>query len=117
MLDLEAARAGIDRDIDELLAEGVFGVVVLTVIFGLPLASLVAVVARRWLAVVSLLIALSQLGAWVAYYATDWTGPQSGPAMLWLFVLMTLCGWVILCMAIYRPWTPPSTRRSVAEGP
>jgi hypothetical protein len=57
--DLNAAADGISRDIDELLTAGWFGAIVLTVIFGLPVASLLAMLAQRWLAVVPLTISLA----------------------------------------------------------
>ena len=107
--DLNAATDGVSRDIDELLAAGWFGAVVLTVIFGLPVASLLAVLAQRWLAVVTFTVSLALGFLWAAYYATDWFGPQSGPEMLGLFVLITLAGWSVLVLAIARPWrTRPS---------
>jgi hypothetical protein len=55
---------------------------VLTVIFGLPVASLLAMLAQRWLAVVPLTISLGLGFLWAACYATDWFRPQSGPGML-----------------------------------
>jgi uncharacterized RDD family membrane protein YckC len=101
--DLNSAADGISRDIDELLAAGSFGAIVLTVIFGLPVASLLAMLAQRWLAVVPFAISLGLGFLWAAYYATDWFGPQSGPGMLALYVLITLGGWSVLALAVARP--------------
>jgi hypothetical protein len=56
--DLNSAADGISRDIDELLAAGSFGAIVLTVIFGLPVGSLLAMLAQRWLVVVPFAISL-----------------------------------------------------------
>ena len=61
--------------------------VVLTMVFRLPIASFAAILARRWLAVLPLLVSVALGSAWIACYATDWIGPHSGPAMLWLYVL------------------------------
>jgi hypothetical protein len=59
--------------------------------------------AQRWLAVVPLTISLGLGFLWAAYYATDWFGPQSGPGMLALYVLITLGGWSVLVLAVARP--------------
>jgi len=101
--DFDAARYGIERDIDELLAEGWFGVIWLTITFGLPLVSLVALLARRWLALLPLALSIGLALSWVAYYATDWMGPPSGPGMFWLYSLITVTGWVILIPVLARP--------------
>jgi hypothetical protein len=104
--DLNAAVDGMSRDIDELFGAGWLGLIALTVIFGLPLASVLAILARRWLAVVPFTISLALGLLWAAYYATDWFGPKSGPEMLGLYLLLTLGGWSVLVMAITRPWQP-----------
>jgi hypothetical protein len=77
--DLNSAADGISRDIDELLAAGSFGAIVLTVIFGLPVGSLLAIFAQRWLAVVPFAISLGLGFLWAANYATDCSGRRAAP--------------------------------------
>ncbi len=105
--DVNAAADGISRDIDELLAAGWFGIIILAVIFGLPVASLLALLFQRWLALVSFVISLGLGFIWVAYYSTDWIGPQSGPGGAAAAVMLALIGWSFLGFAVSRRPFPP----------
>jgi hypothetical protein len=104
---VNAAAEGVSRDVEELLAAGWFGIIVLAVIFGLPVGSLLALLFQRWLALVSFVISLGLGFLWVAYYATDWIGPQSGPGGAAVAVLLALLGWSFLGLAVKRRPFPP----------
>ena len=102
-LDLYAAREGIGRDIDELLSAGWFGRIVVVVVFGLPAASFLALLTGRWLALLPFGLSLALGSLWIASYATDWIGPQSGPGGLWLGLFFVLGGWTWLGVAFRWP--------------
>jgi hypothetical protein len=106
-LDLEAARSGISRDIDELVSEGVIGWTILVVGAGLPVVSLLALLLRRWLALIPLAISAAVFAVWVLYYATErWSNPGQGAWMPAFGVV--LLGWLVLIFAFARrrggPW-------------
>ena len=67
--------------------------------FGLPIASLFALVHRRWLAVLPLALWIGLAALWVSYYATDWVGVQSGPAGVAFAFVSVLIGWSFLAYA------------------
>ena len=80
-IDLEAARRGMSDDAGGMFREeGWFGIVFLTIVFGLPALSLLAVLARRWLAVVALAIAFFQIGVWPRITGRTGSGRKAGPA-------------------------------------
>jgi hypothetical protein len=105
-LDLDNAWAGMNRDIEELKMDA-FGWVMLLSFSLLPLASLILLAFRRWIAVLPLLGWLALLVLWVLYYATDWFPPISGGSAILVF-LAVLVGWFILLTAACTP----SRRRS-----
>jgi hypothetical protein len=105
-LDLDSAWAGMSRDIDELKMDA-FGWVMVLSFSLLPLASLILLAFRRWIAVLPLLGWLALLVLWVLYYATDWFPPISGGSAILVFVAV-LVGWFILFTAAFTP----SRRRS-----
>jgi hypothetical protein len=107
-LDLDNAWAGMSRDIDELRMD-TFGWVMLFSFALLPLASLILLGFRRWIAVVPLLGWLTLLVLWVLYYATDWFPPISGGSAILVFFAI-LVAWFMLLPAAFRP----SRRRSNA---
>ena len=116
-IDLQAAWRGMSDDAGGMFREeGWFGIVFLTIVFGLPALSLLAVLAKRWLAVVALAIAFFQIGVWAAYYGTDWIGPQSGPGMAWLMILISMLGWSVLFVAL-RPRGSATRLASPARRP
>jgi hypothetical protein len=100
-LDVASARAGIGKDIRVFAESGVFGWVVLTVVFALPLISMALLLRRRWLAMMPLLISLAIFSVWFLYYATNWwSNPGQGawaPAFLLVFL-----GWLVVCAEIWR---------------
>jgi hypothetical protein len=98
-LDFDSAWAGISRDIDELTMD-TFGSVMLLSFCLLPVASLMLLVFRRWIAVLPLLGWLALLGAWFLYYATDWFSPVSGATASVVFLLVLL-GWFMLIAAAF----------------
>lgn len=105
-LDLEAAKSGISKDLDELIAEGVLGWVILGVAAALPLGSLLALMAKRWLALLPLTISIGLVCLWGLYYATNWwSNPGQGA---WASVLgLVLLGWLLLIVAVTRRWRGP----------
>jgi len=106
-LDLEAARSGISKDLDELIDEGARGWVLLGVAAGLPLASLLALMMKRWLALLPLAISIGLFCVWALYYATDWWS-NPGQAAWAPASGLVLLGWVLLIVAVVRrrrgPW-------------
>ncbi|MDQ2981578.1 MAG: hypothetical protein M3R26_04550 [Actinomycetota bacterium] len=105
-LDVEKARWGIGRDLDELDAAGLFGWLMVAGTFGLPLISLALLLARRWLAVVPLAISGGLFAVWFLYYATDWwSNPgMNGAAQAGLVLLL---GWAIVIDELRRPRRDP----------
>jgi hypothetical protein len=81
-LDLDNAWAGMNRDIEELKMDA-FGWVMLLSFSLLPLASLILLAFRRWIAVLPLLGWLALLVLWVLYYATDWFRPSAEGQRSW----------------------------------
>lgn len=115
-LALDAARAGIGRDIQEVAEAGVLGWVVLGLVLALPVVSLALLVLRRWLAVIPVTISLSLLSVWFLYYATDWwSNPgQSASAPAFLLILL---GWLIVCVEIWRARRRCRSGRRVCQRP
>ena len=105
-LDLDNAWTGISRDVDELRMDTVGWVMLLSFAL-LPLASLILLGFRRWIAVFPLLGWLALLVLWVLYYATDWFPPISGGSAILVFFAI-LVGWFMLLTAAVMP----SRRRS-----
>ena len=70
--------------------------------FALPLASLVLLLMRRWLALFPLAISLSLFALWFLYYATDWFNPVSGGSGAVVFAVV-LIGWLGVWAAIFVP--------------
>ncbi len=101
--DFGEARFGIARDVGELLATGPVGWLVAALVFTLPLASLVAALKGRRLALVPLAMSLVLFSEWVLHYATDWFA-NPGMAGLHAAVLFVLLAWGVLALAIVRPW-------------
>ena len=91
------------RDLHELTTvDGTFGLILVVLFFSLPVASVLALAARRWIAVVPLLGWIALFASWFAYYATDWIGPVSGSAA-GLVLLLVLAGWTVLVVALFVP--------------
>lgn len=94
--DLEAARDGMSRDLEEFTTvDGALGWTFLVLVFALPIASLILVLARRWVALVPFIGSLALFAAWFLYYATDWLPPVSGSATALVFIYV-LAGWLLL---------------------
>ena len=71
-LDFESARAGIGKDIRVLAESGVFGWVVLSVVFSLPMVSAGLLLRSRWLAVIPLSLSLRDI-------SERWPRPAARP--------------------------------------
>jgi hypothetical protein len=100
-LDFESARAGIGKDIRVFAESGVFGWVVLSVVFSLPVVSVGLLLHRRWLAMISLSLSLAVFSAWFAYYATDWWSNPGQGAWAPAFMLV-LIGWLLAIVEARR---------------
>ena len=100
-LDLGAARAGIGKDIRVLAESGVFGWVVFSVVFSLPVVSVALLLRRRWLAVIPLSLSLVLGCMWFAYYATDWWSNPGQGAWAPAFMLVLL-GWLLVVVEARR---------------
>ena len=100
-LDLASARAGVGKDIRVFAESGVFGWVVLTVVFGLPVMSVGLLLCRRWVAMAPLLISLAIFTVWFLYYATDWWSNPGQAAWAPAFVL-ALLGWLLVIVEARR---------------
>jgi hypothetical protein len=112
-LDIDAARFGIRRDLAELGSSGMIGWVFLGLLFGLPLASVALLIARRWLASVPLALSLLLFLTWFSYYASPHSTVTGGAASGVLMYL--LLGWWILFLAVIRPWRWGPVRRAAAS--
>ena len=89
------------RDLAELWVDG-FGASLVVLFFTLPLASLILLLMRRWLALFPLAISLALFALWFFYYATDWFGPVSGGSGA-LVLAVVLVGWLGVWVAIFVP--------------
>ena len=101
-LDFNAAADGMARDLHEVWTSSIYGRGFLVLLFALPLASLVMLVKRRWLALVPLAGWLTFIVTWFLYYATEWIGPVDG-AMLSVVFFFVLVGWLALGAATLWP--------------
>jgi hypothetical protein len=100
-LDITAGRLGIARDVREVADEGWLGWLVLVGVFLLPVASLLLLTRRRWLAGLPLCVSVALGSAWFLYYATDWwSNPGQGA---WVPALtLVLLAWFVLWVEIWR---------------
>ena len=71
-------------------------------LFALPLASLILLLMRRWLALFPFAISLALFALWFLYYATDWFGPAH-PGVPGVVVAVVLLGWIGVWAAIFGP--------------
>lgn len=98
------------RDLDELTSgalSGAFGTTFLMLFFSLPVAALILVVARRWIAIFPLVGWLALVVAWFLHYATDWLPPVTeGGGAAGLVLLLLLAGWVVLVVGAFVPSRP-----------
>ena len=101
-LDFNAAADGMGRDLHEVWTSNIYGRGFLVLLFALPLASLLMLVKRRWLALVPLAGWLTSIVTWFLYYATEWIGPVDG-AMLSVVFFLVLVGWLALGAATLWP--------------
>ena len=97
-LDFGNAWELMGRDLNEFTQEGGIGWIFLVLFFSLPLAALLMVLRRRWLALLPLAGWVGLVVAWFLYYATDWFGPVSGGAAGLVFLLI-VGGWMMLGVA------------------
>jgi hypothetical protein len=111
-LDINAARFGIGRDLAELGSSGMIGWVFLALLFGLPLASVALLIARRWLALVPLGMWLLLFLWWFSYYASPHS-TVTGSAASGLLMYLLLAWWVFF-LAVARPWRWRPVRRAAA---
>jgi hypothetical protein len=87
------------RDLEDFTTVGgALGWTFLVLLFGLPVASLLLVLARRWIALVPLIGSFALFAVWILYYATEWFPPVSG-ATAGLAFLLVLAGWAMLAVA------------------
>jgi hypothetical protein len=107
-LDFDSARYGMARDVAEIWREGP-GPALVVLFFALPVASLVLLLMRRWLALLPLTLSLALLALWFLYYATDWFGHVSGGVGGLVFAVV-LFGWLGLWVAWFAPRMRPGTR-------
>jgi hypothetical protein len=112
-LDIDAARFGIRRDLVELASSRMIGWVFLGLLFGLPLASVALLIARRWLASMPLAMSLLLFLTWFSYYASPHSTVTGGAAAGVLMYL--LVGWWVLFLAVIRPWRWRPVRRAAAS--
>ncbi len=85
-----------------MLAEsGVFGWVILSVLFSLPVVSVTLLLRRRWVALIPLLLSLALFSLWFAYYATDWWSNPGQGAWAPAFMLVLL-GWLLVIVEARR---------------
>ena len=103
------------RDLEEITREGALGWTFLVLLFALPAASLIVVLARWWIAVIPLLGSLALLAGWFLYYATDWLPVVSGSAVGLVFFLV-LAGWALLVVAVVVPRSVAGRRRPRGAG-
>ena len=101
ILDFDAARHGMARDLAELWVDG-FGQALVVLFFALPLASLILLAKRRWLGVLPLAISFALFAEWFLYYATDWFGHVSGGVGA-LILAVVLVGWLGVWVAAFVP--------------
>jgi hypothetical protein len=100
-IDIGEGLSGIVKDMRVLAEDGAFGWTILIVVLALPVASLLLLARRRWIALCSLVISLSVLVTWLLYYATDWwSNPGQGA---WLpAVALVLLGWLVVALELWR---------------
>ena len=96
------------RDVADLWPLGSARLLVV-LFFALPLASLVLLLMRRWLALFPLAISLALFALWFLYYATDWFGHVSG-GVGGLVLAVVLIGWLGVWVAIFVPRMRRGTR-------
>ena len=89
------------RDVADLWSMGSARPLVV-LFFALPLASLILLLMRRWLALFPLGISLALFALWFLYYATDWFEPVSG-GVGGLVLAVVLIGWLGVWVAIFVP--------------
>lgn len=99
-MDLRAGVDGIARDVGELLDHPVMTAVALLTL-ALPMASLLLVALRRWIAAVPLAISVGLFAAWFLYYAADWWANPGAGAWVPGFLLV-LVGWAFVVGAALR---------------
>jgi hypothetical protein len=97
-LDFGKAWELMGRDLNEFTQEGGLGWIFLVLFFSLPIAALLMVMRRRWLAFLPLAGWTGLVVAWFLYYATDWFGPVSG-GLAGLVFLLIVGGWMMLVVA------------------
>ena len=85
----------------ELWVDG-FGQALVVLFLTLPLASLILLVKRRWVAVVPLATSLSLFALWFLYYATDWFAPVSA-GVAGVVLAVVLLGWIGVWAAMFVP--------------
>lgn len=90
--------------------DGALGWTFLVLLIALPVASLIFVLARRWIALIPLLGSMALFAAWFLYYATEWLPPVSGGAVSLVFILV-LAGWGLLVVAAVVGRRPRLPRR------
>lgn len=105
-INVAAGRSGIAKDMRVLADDGVFGWTILIVVFALPIASVLLIARRRWLALLPLAISFFVLAAWFVHYATDWwSNPGQGA---WLpAVALVLLGWFLVAVELWRTRPKP----------
>jgi hypothetical protein len=101
-VDFDNAQWGIGRDLDEVRTAGVFGWILISLLFGLPALSLLVTLFRSLLALVPLAASGAVFGLWFLYYATDWFA-NPGQAARMPAMLLIVCGWIVLLVAVVRP--------------
>lgn len=104
--DLDAAREGMGRDLEELISgplSGWFGTTFLVMFFVLPVAALLLLVFRRWLALLPLLVWLAYVALWFLYYAIGLFAPiDNGGGLAGLTFLLLIAGWGVLLVTAAR---------------
>jgi hypothetical protein len=105
-IDIGAGLSGIANDMRVLAQDGAFGWTILIVVLALPVASVLLLARRRWIALLSVMISFSVLATWLLYYATHWwSNPGQGA---WVpAVALVLLGWLVVAVELWRMHREP----------
>jgi hypothetical protein len=108
--DLDAARAGMRRDLHELASGGLGSWIVLGAVTALPVvAGALFMATRRRVFLLSAGCPLLVVAGWLLYYARHWydqplaEGRDPQPIVIGFALPLLLLGWSVLVAAYFRP--------------